>query len=77
MKYCKCKEINTLIKKLVREGWKYYRGSKHGKLLDPTSRRRLTVPISPSDCRAYMNFKHDVQRVITFTEAKPCLARQF
>lgn len=64
MKYSACKEIDALIKTLVRDGWAYHRGGKHGKLLVPSSKRTLTVPNSPSDYRAYWNFKRDVRHLL-------------
>lgn len=67
MKYCSSKEIDVLIKTLVSDGWAYYRGRKHGKLLEPSGKRTLTVPNSPSDYRAYLNFKCDVKRALLST----------
>jgi hypothetical protein len=62
MKYSSCKEINVLVKSLVGMGWHFRRGSKHGKLCSPSGRLIVTVPGSPSDGRAFRNFKRDVQR---------------
>jgi hypothetical protein len=63
MKYCGCKEIDVLVRKMVRDGWTYSRGGKHGKLRDRFSRVFLTVPVSPSDYRAVLNFKRDLRRL--------------
>jgi predicted RNA binding protein YcfA (HicA-like mRNA interferase family) len=63
MKYCKAKEINVLVAKLVREGWYFRRGGRHGRLQPPDNTRTLTVPISPSDHRAYLNFRRDVRHL--------------
>ncbi len=64
MKYSACKEIDVLIKTLVRDGWEFHRGSKHGKLHIPSGKRTLIVPSSPSDYRAYLNFKLAARRLI-------------
>ena len=47
---------------LIKSGWKYYRGAKHGRLNAPCGRSTLTVPTTPSDKRAFMNFRQDVRR---------------
>jgi hypothetical protein len=65
MKYCSCKEINALVKMLVREGWLFFRGGKHGKLRRPSGKVTLTVPNSPSDHRAFLNFKRDVHHALS------------
>lgn len=61
MKYCKTAEINTLVTQLVRDGWYFRRGGKHGKLRTPQGTRTLTVPQSPSNHRAWLNFRRDVR----------------
>jgi hypothetical protein len=63
MKYSSSKEINTLVKSLIRVGWKYFRGTKHGRIRAPSGYPTLTIPNTPSDYRASMNFKQDVRRV--------------
>ncbi|MBY5963627.1 type II toxin-antitoxin system HicA family toxin [Marinobacter hydrocarbonoclasticus] len=45
-----------LIKRLIRHGWTYKRGGKHGRLTHPECSRTLIVPISPSDRRSLKNF---------------------
>ena len=68
MKYCKVPEIDELVTQLVRSGWYFQRGGRHGKLRTPQGARALTVPISPSDRRAWLNFRRDVrhaQRMIS------------
>lgn len=61
MKYCKAKEINVLVTALVGEGWSFRRGGRHGRLKPPQGERTLTVPKSPSDHRAWLNFRRDVR----------------
>jgi hypothetical protein len=64
MKYSNSKEINQLISNLVKGGWEYSRGKRHGKLKEPLSKHILTVPISPSDYRAFLNFRRDVRQYV-------------
>ncbi len=63
MKYSSEKDINKLIQQLIRKGWHYKKGKKHGKLLSPSDDKTLSEPCSPSDSRAFINFKHDVLRI--------------
>lgn len=60
MKYSSEKKIDGLVRKLVKAGWLFTRGGKHGRL-QPPSGHALTVPCSPSDRRAYLNFRRDVR----------------
>lgn len=61
MKYSSCKDVDRLVRDLVRSGWTFWRGGKHGRLKSPNSTRSLTVPGSPSDQRAFLNFRRDVR----------------
>lgn len=60
--YCKDKMIDALVKDLRALGWGYRKGRKHGVLIAPSG-RRLSVPSTPSDYRAYKNFRRDVRAV--------------
>lgn len=62
-RYSTSKEINTLVRQLVRDGWQFKRGGQHGKLYAPNSAACLSVPSTPSDQRAFLNFRQDVRRV--------------
>lgn len=64
MRYSKSKEIHKFVQNLIRQGWKFWRGSKHGRLRHPCGRGTVTVPCSPSDKRSFQNFKRDVRRVV-------------
>lgn len=64
MKYSSAKEFNELIRQLLQSGWSYTRGKKHGKLKPPAGFPVVTVPISPSDCRAFKNFCRDVRHAV-------------
>jgi hypothetical protein len=64
MKYCSVKEINTLVKVLIQQGWSFRWGGKHGKLFSPTGKTTLSVPCTPSDHRAFLNFKRDIRHAL-------------
>lgn len=66
MKYSADKEIEVLVRRLVREGWQYERRRKHGCLMPPNGRSALTVPCTPGDRRAFLNFRRDVRHVIRY-----------
>ncbi len=63
MRYSTCKEIDTVVKDMIRQGWSYTRGKKHGRLRRPDGRRMITVPTTPSDWRASLNFKRDLRHL--------------
>lgn len=63
MRYSKSKEIDAIVKNLVRRGWSFKWGKKHGRLGHPACGARLTVPKSPSDWRASLNFRRDLQHL--------------
>lgn len=62
-RYSASKEIDVLVRHLVREGWLFRRGGRHGKLYAPGCMACLSVPSTPSDRRAFLNFRQDVRRV--------------
>ena len=62
MEYCSNKEIDMLINQLVRAGWCFYQGGKHGRLAHPSGWPTLTVSKSPSDFRSLQNFRRDLRR---------------
>lgn len=61
-RYSTSKEISTLVHQLVRDGWQFQRGGQHGKLYAPNRAACLSVPSTPSDWRAFLNFHQDVHR---------------
>lgn len=61
-RYSTSKEINTLVRQLVRDGWLFQWGGQHGKLYTPNHAACLSVPSTPSDRRAFLNFRQDVRR---------------
>ncbi len=62
-KYSKDKRINSLVNRLIKERkWKIRRG-RHS-VLTATTGKKIAVPSTPSDHRAFLNFKHDVRRLL-------------
>ncbi len=62
MKYSKSRSIAAFVAMLLREGWHYDAGRRHGKLTSPGG-RRIAVPGTPSDHRAFLNFRSDIRRL--------------
>jgi len=62
MKYSANKEINGIVKQLVKQGWEFYWGSKHGRIKHPSGSPIITVPKTPSDWRSAVNFNKLVNR---------------
>ncbi len=63
MKYCAMKEINQLVKALIRQDWLFTRRGKHGCISPPQGFPRICVPCTPSDKRAFLNFRRDIRHV--------------
>ena len=62
MRYSNNKDIDCVVRTLLRHGWEYCRHHKHGKLIG-TYGEHITVPGTPSDGRAVANFRADIRRV--------------
>ncbi len=67
MRYSNNKEVAALVQTLVKSGWQYMNGKTHGRLIAPSG-RKLAVPGTPSDWRAYMNFRRDTRRLVSVVE---------
>jgi predicted RNA binding protein YcfA (HicA-like mRNA interferase family) len=63
MRYSSSKEIEKEVQLRLREGWQYVRRRKHGRLVSPSG-GFVTVPCTPSDRRAFRNFRRDVERAL-------------
>ena len=63
MHYSNDKNIASFVRSLVRRGWRYQMGGRHGKLISPAG-RRISVPCRPSDYQAFENFKRDIRRLM-------------
>lgn len=72
--YSTNKDIAKIVRTFVRFGWHYTMGGRHGRLVAPSG-RWLTVPCSPSDHPAPLNFKHDAKRLAQpqYSELLACL----
>lgn len=62
-KFSNDKNINELVKKLIKQGWQVRLGKKHHILIAPNN-RRLAIPSSPSDCRAFLSFTYQIRHLI-------------
>ena len=61
--YRKDKNIADHIRELIRMGWTFRMGGRHGKLISPDG-RRIPVPCTPSDYRSFDNFKRDIRKLL-------------
>lgn len=64
MKYSKDNDIDKFVRQLIHGGWEYCMGGRHGKLISPDG-RTMPVPLTPSDHRAFKNFKRDIRKLAT------------
>lgn len=63
VRYSKNKDIASLVSGLIKTGWRFANGSKHGSLFSPHGIRQI-VPTSPSDRRAYYNFRNQIKHIL-------------
>ena len=64
MKYNTCKDVESLVRLLLREGWCFHRGRKHGRLTPPSGCSFVTVSCSPSDRRTLLNLRSQVRHAM-------------
>jgi hypothetical protein len=64
--YSKNKDVAEFVRQLIKTGWRYQMGGRHGKLTSPMG-KSLPVPCSPSDRRAFLNFKRDIRKLENLT----------
>ncbi|AGP86609.1 hypothetical protein I607_14120 [Alteromonas mediterranea U4] len=62
-KYSSDKDINKLVSRMCKIGWRFNNRKKHGALITPNG-KKITVPSSPSDRRAFKNFSNDIRTSI-------------
>lgn len=62
-RYSNDKNINQEVRALIKSGWTVKRGSKHARVISPSG-CYLTVPSTPSDHRAWLNFSRDIKEII-------------
>lgn len=61
----KDKDTNKFVRSLMKLScWTAIRGTKHIALLSSLG-KRITIPSTPSDRRAYINFKKDILWIIS------------
>lgn len=64
MRISNCKEIKELAKSLIAGGdWSLRTGKKHECHIEHKSGWKCPIPTSPSDRRAYLNFRSQVRRI--------------
>lgn len=59
--YCSDKDVNKFVKSLIKQGWTYTKGKKHGKLTADFTDVKLTISSSPSD-RLYLTVLKQLMR---------------
>ncbi len=57
------KEINSIVRKLLRSEWSYKQGRKHGRLLHSDGKRSLTISCTPSDKNAARGLLRDLKKI--------------
>ena len=62
MKYSSQKDIDKAVRDLVRKGWVFERGSKHGKLRPPFGSNVVTVALTPRSGNAVRILQGHVKR---------------
>jgi hypothetical protein len=60
--YCSDKDVNKLIKGLVKQGWVFTKGKKHGKLTSDMAAEPIIISSSPSDKRYFAIVKQLIKR---------------
>lgn len=61
-RYSNDKDINQEVRILIKSGWKVKNGSKHARVISPAG-QHLTIPSTPSDRRAWLNFSRDIRQI--------------
>ena len=59
--YCSDKDVNKFVKSLIKKGWTYTKGKKHGKLTADFTDVIVTISSSPSD-RLYLTVLKQLMR---------------
>ncbi|WP_018650749.1 hypothetical protein [Actinobacillus capsulatus] len=65
-RFSKDSKINNLAFSLLKIGWKYRKGKKHNVLISPNN-KRIAIPSTPSDCKAFLNFNRSINHLIQIT----------
>lgn len=62
-RYSKDRVIDNVCRLLIKQGWVTKSSNRHVRLADPTGKKVVTVPGSPSDHRAVQNWLHQLRRM--------------
>ncbi|WP_324005438.1 hypothetical protein RFF20_05600 [Pasteurella multocida] len=60
IRFSKESKINNFVTQKIKQGWSWRKGKKHHILISPKN-RKISIPSTPSDYRAYLNFIKDVK----------------
>ncbi len=60
--YCADKDVDKFIKTLIKQGWEFTRGKKHGKLTADFTALTIVISSSPSDRRYLVILKQLIRR---------------
>ena len=63
-KFSNNKDINNLVKCLIKNGWLVLNRKKHAILVAPSG-RKMPIPSTPSDYRSWYNFSRDIKHINT------------
>jgi predicted RNA binding protein YcfA (HicA-like mRNA interferase family) len=55
-RYSASDKINEIVRALIKAGWELIRHKRHPRLRSPDGKTHLTVPFTPSDHRAELNW---------------------
>jgi hypothetical protein len=61
-KFSTDKNIDSLVRELVDSGWTPIKKKRHWQITPPNSNQAQTIPLTPSDGRAFLNFRGDIKR---------------
>ena len=56
-------KINNLVKELLLNGWSIVRKKRHTIIMNPSG-QKIPVPCTPSDRRAFYNFRSNVRKMV-------------
>lgn len=60
--YSKCQKINHLVREKISMGWCYKQKKKHGCIIAPSGKKAI-IPTTPSDHRAFYNFRSILRQI--------------
>lgn len=63
MRYSSDKSINETVRQLLKAGWRIKSNNRHLRLEHETTHRLITVPQSPSDRRAALNWRSQIRKL--------------